>query len=107
MVDRALRLRAGTVVRVRTTGGGGWGDPLDRPVAEVLQDIRWRKVSVEGAREDYGVVVRPDGTADEDATRSLRAAVRAQRPATQPFFDRGPGYALLSGGEACNELDFL
>ena len=54
-------LTAGTVVRIRTTGGGGWGDPLDRPVDEVLRDIAWRKVSVEGAREDYGVVVRDDG----------------------------------------------
>ena len=30
-------LTAGTVVRVRTTGGGGWGDPLERPVEEVLR----------------------------------------------------------------------
>ena len=37
-------LTAGTVVRIRTTGGGGWGDPLDRPVEEVLRDIAWRKV---------------------------------------------------------------
>ena len=41
-------LTAGTVVRIRTTGGGGWGDPLDRPVDEVLRDIAWRKVSVAG-----------------------------------------------------------
>ncbi|MGY1855774.1 hydantoinase B/oxoprolinase family protein [Modestobacter sp. SYSU DS0290] len=100
-------LKAGTVVRVRTTGGGGWGDPLDRPVAEVLRDIAWRKVSVEGARRDYGVVVREDGSADEPATGELRASMRADRPETEPFFDRGPGYALLSGGAAYNELDLL
>src|SRR6058998_1982997 len=56
-------LTAGTVVRIRTTGGGGWGDPLERPVADVLRDIAWRKVSITGARSDYGVVVRDDGTA--------------------------------------------
>ena len=28
-------VRAGEVIRIRTTGGGGWGDPLDRPYAEV------------------------------------------------------------------------
>jgi N-methylhydantoinase B len=100
-------LRAGTVVRVRTTGGGGWGDPLERPVDEVLQDIRWRKVSVEGARRDYGVVVRHEATADEDATVALRAEIRAQRPETEPFFDRGPGYAALSGGATYNEFDLL
>ena len=74
-------LKAGTVVRIRTTGGGGWGDPLDRPVEEVLRDIAWRKVSVAGAREDYGVVVTDDGTADLEATEALRhdAAGRPHR----------------------------
>jgi N-methylhydantoinase B len=100
-------LTAGTVVRIRTTGGGGWGDPLDRPVQEVLRDIAWRKVSVAGARNDYGVVVLDDGTADEVATEELRAALRAARTGEEPFFDRGPGYATLSGGAAFNEFDVL
>jgi N-methylhydantoinase B len=100
-------LRAGTVVRVRTTGGGGWGDPLERPVGEVLRDIAWRKVSVAGAREDYGVVVDADGGADAAATEALRAELRAARPEVQPFFDRGPGYAQLSGGAEFNEFDLL
>ncbi|WP_233492101.1 hydantoinase B/oxoprolinase family protein [Blastococcus sp. TF02A-30] len=100
-------LKAGTVVRIRTTGGGGWGDPLDRPVEEVLRDIAWRKVSVAGARDDYGVVVREDGTADEAATEELRASIRASRTGEEPFFDRGPGYAQLSGGAEFNEFDVL
>ncbi|TFV54051.1 hydantoinase B/oxoprolinase family protein [Geodermatophilus sp. DF01-2] len=100
-------LRAGTVVRIRTTGGGGWGDPLDRPVEEVLRDIAWRKVSVRGAREDYGVVVLDDGECDETATEELRASLRAARTGDEPFFDRGPGYARLSGGAAFNEFDVL
>jgi N-methylhydantoinase B len=100
-------LKAGTVVRVRTTGGGGWGDPLDRPVEEVLQDIAWLKVSVEGARRDYGVVVDADGDADLTATEALRAEMRDQRTGEEPFFDRGPGYATLSGGAAFNEFDVL
>jgi N-methylhydantoinase B len=100
-------LKAGTVVRVRTTGGGGWGDPLERPAGEVLRDIAWRKVSVEGAREDYGVVVLADGTCDEAATEALRAERRAARTGEEPFFDRGPGYATLSGGATFNEFDVL
>ena len=43
------------------------------------RDIAWRKVSVEGAREDYGVVVGHDGTADDAATQQLRAEMRAAR----------------------------
>ena len=41
-------VRAGEVIRIRTTGGGGWGDPLDRPYQEVLRDVQWCKVSIRG-----------------------------------------------------------
>jgi N-methylhydantoinase B len=95
------------VVRIRTTGGGGWGDPLDRPVEEVLRDVAWRKVSPAGARVDYGVVVGDDGTCDEAATDRLRREMRDARTGDEPFFDRGPGYARLSGGAAFNEFDLL
>ena len=31
----------------------------------------------------------------------------AARPERQPFFDRGPGYARLSGGRTLADVDFL
>jgi N-methylhydantoinase B len=94
-------VRAGEVIRIRTTGGGGWGDPLDRPYREVTRDVAWGKVSVTGAREDYGVVV-----GDERATRALRAERRSGRPDdVEPFFDRGPGYPRLAGGRTYAEVD--
>jgi N-methylhydantoinase B len=64
-------------------------------------------VSVEGARADYGVVVTGDGATDAQATEELRASMRAARSGEEPFFDRGPGYATLSGGAAFNEFDVL
>jgi N-methylhydantoinase B len=73
----------------------------------VLRDLAWRKLSVAGAREDYGVVVQDDGSADHAATEALRASMRDARTGDEPFFDRGPGYALLSGGAAFNEFDVL
>ncbi len=90
-------VRAGEVIRIRTTGGGGWGDPFDRDPGLVRRDVLWGKVSREAARRDYGVVVA--GTDDEPlvdhpATLSLREELRAGR-APVPFFDRGPGYARL------------
>lgn len=103
-------VRAGEVIRIRTTGGGGWGDPLDRPVGEVLRDVRWRKVSADGARSDYGVVVGgtlDDPVADETATAALRAELRAARSGDEPFFDRGPGYARLAGGASSAAVDRL
>ncbi len=103
-------VRAGEMIRIRTTGGGGWGDPLDRPVDEVLRDVRWRKVTVDGARDGYGVVV--DGpvdepVADEAATSALRAERRSARTGDEPFFDRGPGYARLAGGATSAPVDHL
>jgi N-methylhydantoinase B len=101
---------AGTVIRIRTTGGGGWGDPLERDPDLVVRDVLWRKVSRAGADRDYGVVVTgPDDDPEQDAgaTLALRARLRAGRPAKQPFFDRGSGYARLSGGAAAAEVDWL
>jgi len=93
-------VRAGEVIRIRTTGGGGWGDPLDRPYDEVVRDLRWSKVSLAGARDNYGVVVAGNADEpelDEAASDALRAARRAARTGREPFFDRGPGYAMLAG----------
>jgi len=101
---------AGTLIRIRTTGGGGWGDPLDRDPALVARDVRWGKVSREAAAADYGVVLAgpaDDPVADGEATGALRDDMRAARPGARPFFDRGPGYAVLSGGQAAAEVDWL
>lgn len=116
-------VRAGEVIRIRTTGGGGWGDPLARDPAAVARDVRDGKVSAAGARDDYGVVLTageadgksggepgaepgpgPEPQPDRTATAELRARLRAGRgPA--PFFDRGPGYPRLSGGRPHAPVD--
>ena len=68
---------AGTEVMFRTSGGGGWGDPLERDPAMVLRDVREGYVSVEKARREYGVVLSPGGEeVDSAATASLRAELR-------------------------------
>jgi len=101
---------AGEVIRIRTTGGGGWGDPLARPVGAVLRDVQWGKVSVAGALSDYGVVVtggRGSYAVDDVATVAARADLVGRMAPDAPFFDRGPGYARLSGGRVGAELDWL
>ncbi|MDT4943435.1 MAG: N-methylhydantoinase [Pseudonocardiales bacterium] len=101
---------AETVIRIRTTGGGGWGDPLERDPELVARDVLWGKVSREAAAADYGVIVTgPDDApaADADRSRALRKRTRSERPAELPFFDRGPGYATLSGGRTAAEVDWL
>jgi N-methylhydantoinase B len=98
-------VREGEVIRIRTTGGGGWGDPLDREPGRVADDVRDGKVSIEGARADYGVVLVSDAV-DEAATDALRERLRAER-GEAPFFDRGPGFPGLSGGKDHADVDVV
>jgi N-methylhydantoinase B len=102
-------VRAGEVIRIRTTGGGGWGDPLERPFEAIIRDLRWGKVSVEGARRDYGVVLVAEATeyeVDAAATEVLRDEMRMRRGPV-PFFDRGPGFAQLALGATSADCDWL
>ena len=71
---------AGTSVMVATAGGGGWGDPLERPAARVLDDVLDELVSIESARDTYGVVIDPaTRRLDAGATDRLRAEKRAAK----------------------------
>ncbi|HVQ62179.1 MAG TPA: hydantoinase B/oxoprolinase family protein, partial [Burkholderiales bacterium] len=63
-------------VIVRTGGGGGWGDPLERDPEQVRWDVVEELVSREAARELYGVVVGEDLLLDEAATRALRQSLK-------------------------------
>jgi N-methylhydantoinase B len=90
---------AGQIVRVCTTGGGGWGDPLEREPTLVLRDVNDNNVSAQAAHNDYGVVLRKDDLSyvlDIAATQSLRAELRQKRSDRAPMIDRGPGYLELS-----------
>ena len=101
---------AGQVVRVVTTGGGGWGDPLEREPELVQRDVIEGKVSAEAARDDYGVVLmRRRCTLDAAATAKLRETMRAKRDRTPAMIDRGPGYdadAQRPGKAAHEEPEF-
>jgi N-methylhydantoinase B len=83
-------IRRGDVIRHIMAGGGGYGWPFDRDIERVVRDVRDEKVSIEAAREEYGVVIDP-GTllADHTATQNLRAQLRARvDPAHPPMFTR-------------------
>jgi len=67
-------------------------------------------VSVEGARNDYGVVLTRNGdevVVDTETTRELRTEQRSRRTEDAPFFDRGPGYARLAGGGSAADVDYV
>ncbi len=72
----------GTVFHQLAGGGGGYGDAFDRPVERVAADVRAGVVSVQAAREDYGVVIDADGGAlDAAGTAGLRARRKLRRKA--------------------------
>jgi N-methylhydantoinase B len=66
------RFEAGEVVSNRSGGGGGYGNPHDRPPEKVREDVLDGYVSRAAAREEYGVVVTEAGEIDRDATEALR-----------------------------------
>ena len=87
-----------------TTGGGGWGDALEREPELVQRDVIEGKVSLAAARDDYGVVLVPGESAgsctlDEQATASLRAKLHGRRRKDRPIIDRGDGYEKMLRGE--------
>ena len=65
-------IRTGEVFRHQLAGGGGWGDPLRRDPSLVAEDVRAEKVTAAAALRDHGVVVRPDGSVDRQATDVTR-----------------------------------
>jgi N-methylhydantoinase B len=71
------QLKPGDAFKIRSGGGGGHGSPLERPVAQVANDVRQGYVTVKAAAELYGVIIDPETFAvDQAATDKLRAALR-------------------------------
>jgi N-methylhydantoinase B len=66
---------------VVATGGGGWGDPLEREPAAVANDVRASLVSETAAADLYGVALGPSGRPDVAATDARRATIRRRRGA--------------------------
>jgi N-methylhydantoinase B len=64
----------GDVYEIYQSGGGGYGDPKERSLDKVRDDVVNGLVSIDKAKESYGVIVDPDSyEVDEAATQELRA----------------------------------
>jgi len=72
-------LEPGDVLLMESSGGGGFGDPLERDPSRVAADLAEGYVTPAGAERDYGVIWR-DGAVDAAATRAKRTALHAARP---------------------------
>lgn len=75
-----LRVGRGDLFYMRCTGGGGYGDPIDREPERVLEDVRRALVSRKAASDLYGVVIVEDGMSiDAEATAQRRREVKSDR----------------------------
>ena len=72
-----LQMKKGDVYRLITAGAAGWGDPLERDVEIVRNDVLNEKISIKRAREAYGVVIDEKTLeVDMNKTRKLRGSMR-------------------------------
>jgi N-methylhydantoinase B len=72
---------AGDVFVAAGPGGGGYGDPLQRPSAKVLDDVLDGRIDPEAARRDYAVIITAENAIDDAATLNLRRQRAAASPA--------------------------
>lgn len=79
--EQDIALAPGDRVWVRTPGGGGYGDPLERDAIAVFEDVRLGRNTAEQAAALYGVIIATDDagemSVDSQATTLRRAAMRA------------------------------
>ncbi len=97
-----VAVAAGDLLYFDTWGGGGWGDPLQRPAEQVLFDVNAGLVTAAGARR-YGVVVieaNGNATLDTTATEALRKEMAQQR-SERLLFDFGGSIDELK--QRCSE----
>jgi N-methylhydantoinase B len=75
-----FELENDSVVYMRTASGGGYGDPLNRDPARVLADVANGIISMDTARDVYGVIIDVmRQRIDAPATEELRTALRQRR----------------------------
>lgn len=81
-----LPMAPGDMFVMRTGGGGGWGNPFERDAELVFRDVKVGLLTIEQARERFGVVVTTSPLAiDEEAT----AALRSSATPFEEWIDRG------------------
>lgn len=98
-----FELRPGDVLQYSWSGGGGYGDPLDRPLDLVAEDVRTGAITGERAERVYGFLGDGDG-ADAARSESRRAELRSARldgaTAAAPAAAAANGEPLVSMGPA-------
>ncbi len=73
-------LKKGDIVSIRSGGGAGWGDSLERYPYLVFEDYKNGLVSLDTAKESYGVIIIPEkDSVDMESTKILREEMRKEK----------------------------
>lgn len=78
-IMQSTGLHRGDVYHSITTGGGGFGDPLQRDPGAVQRDVASGATSQPWGETVYGVVLTAEGGVDEERTEVRRKEIRAER----------------------------
>jgi N-methylhydantoinase B len=96
-----------TIISI-SSGGGGYGPPHERDVQRVLRDVVDGWISVQRARDVYGVVLDTDGGVDEGSTRALRVQLAARASDSPAAGDEAAAAArAVHGGDADRVLALI
>ena len=72
-----MTMKQNDVYKLVQAGAGGYGDPLERDLYAILDDVEQEKLTIDHVREEYGVVIDPDTLElDIKATEVLRTSMR-------------------------------
>jgi N-methylhydantoinase B len=106
-VPERVPLPEGTLLVDYVAGGGGFGDPIDRDPAAVLQDFGYGWVSREIAERIYGVVFAHGGkTVDSAATEDCRRRIREARKQDAPISNGSSDIAAAATSDSRQLLRF-
>jgi N-methylhydantoinase B len=73
-------LKKNDIVSIRSGGGGGWGDPLERDPQLVLEDYKDGLIRLETANKSYGIIINLEKLiVDLEVTKKLREEMRRKR----------------------------
>jgi len=97
----------GDILVMDSSGGGGFGDALERDPARVVADIAEGYVTPAAGESVYGVVLR-DGAPDAAATEARRVALRSARLSVRVTagadLEDGPGRAIRLDADTAARL---
>ena len=78
----------GDLLITKSSGGSGWGNPLDRDIEKIREGVRDALISIQRAKEVYGVMIKPETLKDPNpeniqvaykATVQLRKEMKEQQ----------------------------